>query len=204
MEVAAQNALFSALVGASINGGLTAAAGLASGNLDMKEVLKASAQGALGGAIFGFTAGLAGPALAGLGIAGRTAGTLTGIAGGTVTSTGIQALNLATGDQTEFSVESLIFSAALGGIAGFILFRPTNAPQQQISHWSNEAPRTFQEGERYWVMTSGSYRSYGLAGIARRYSYSNRTVTVVPANKLSYPERLEAFKGLYGQRIYKP
>jgi hypothetical protein len=53
-------------------------------------------------------------------------------------------------------------------------------------------------------MTSGSYRSYGLAGIAKSYSYPNRTVTVVPASKLSYPERLEAFKGLYGQRIYKP
>ena len=204
LEVAAQNAVFSALVGATVSGGLTASVGLASGNLDMKEVLIASAKGALGGAIFGFTAGLAGPALAGLGIAGRTAGTLTGVISATVSNTGIQALDLATGGQSEFSIESLIFSAALGGVAGCILFRPTDSMQQQVSHWSNEAPRAFQEGERYWVMTSGSYRSYGLAGISKRYPYSNRTVTVVPASKLSYPEKLEAFKGIYGQRMYKP
>lgn len=53
-------------------------------------------------------------------------------------------------------------------------------------------------------MTSGSYRSYWLAGISRRYAYADRHVTVVPASKLSYPEGREAFKGLIGQRMYKP
>jgi RHS repeat-associated protein len=204
MEVAAQSAVLSALVGATFNAGIATYVGIQNNDLSFGKVVEASAKGALSGAIFGFTVGLAGPALAAVGIFGRTAGVLTGAVGGLTSNLGIQTLDITTGAQEDFQVESLLMSVSLGAILGAVVFRPNTAPQQQISHWSNSSGRVLEQGERYWVMTSGSYRSYGLAGISRRYGYADRQVTVVPASKLSYPEGLEAFKGLIGQRIYKP
>ena len=56
-----------------------------------------------------------------------------------------------------------------------------------------------------WVMTGGqTWRNFIMAGIPGRYSFPNAVTMTVPRSALRWPSGVEAFKGLFGQRIYMP
>ena len=196
----ATSTALSSVGGAVIGGAFTAIAGGSS-----SDILIGAGKGALAGGITGLTAVMAGPALAGLVGGGVWGGILSGAVSGVSGNLGLQVLDLTTGNQEEFQVESFLYSAVLGGIFGAIVLRPYTAPQQQVTHWSSPVRPRFEEGQKYWVMTGGpSVRNYSLAGIRNRYPYGSHRVDVVDGSKLTYPEKWEAFKGLMGQRVYKP
>ncbi|BAS59968.1 MULTISPECIES: RHS repeat-associated core domain-containing protein [Leptolyngbya] len=215
-------AAYNTTLGALIGGSMGALGGIASGG-SLSDILKMSASGALGGAAAGFSLGfispLVGAAIASVAGTASWGGILAGVIGGAISgassSLAVQGLNIATGQQEEFEIESLLVATTVGGAFGGVFLRSA-APTagQQFTHWSNGTPPGFREGGKYWVQlgrdTWQNWQRTGRGDWAKLmgqpvYPKSNGvSVTVIDAKRITYPEGHEIWKGLLGQRIYRP
>lgn len=201
-EFAAATTILSTLVGASFG----AIGGIASGG-DWNEILTLTGKGALVGAASGVTLGLGGPligaavsAIAGTGFWG---GVLSGVIGGAASSAAGnlvgQGLDIATGIQEDFEIDSFVKITLLGATFGGVFLRAA-APRigQQVSHWSAGSSTGLTEGRRYWVQLGPinklNWQLTGRGSLAEFlkqpvYPYNNATtVSVLKAENLSYPD----------------
>jgi RHS repeat-associated protein len=97
-----------------------------------------------------------------------------------------------------------------GLIAGLLTFalRPFTYASQVVTHWDRpsrliDVGYKLQPGD--WVMVGGpSVRNFLFSGIFLTYQKAVRVVTQVPGSALKWPSGGEWWKGLIGQRIYKP
>ncbi|MCL1474223.1 RHS repeat-associated core domain-containing protein [Argonema antarcticum] len=217
-ELAATTTLAGALAG----GTLGATAGVVSGG-GWNEILMSTGRGALGGAAGGLALGLGSPligsaigAVVGTGFWG---GVLSGVVGGGLSGAAgnlaVQGFDLATGTEQNFQIESLVIATFFGSVFGGLFLRSAApSPGQEVTRWSAGTPQGFQEGRRYWVQLGRNdwlnSQLTGRGSLARFIgqpvypSQNSVSVSVIQANRLSYPDGMEIWKGLMGQRIYRP
>lgn len=158
-------------------------------------------KGALIGGVFGLTGGLAGAAIAGWLGGGVLGGIGGGIAGGVIGDASGQGVSLALGWQQQYDPYQTAYTGTLGGLAGAFVWRPANAAWQQTTHWG--PPEVMDSGLREgdWVQLGGN-NSFNR--ILTGTNFDNAVQSCTRGSALNYPPGWEAFKGLIGQRVYKP
>ena len=94
-----------------------------------------------------------------------------------------------------FSVLTIAFSIPQGIARG---------SSQVVTHWGPAGVTELRSGD--WVMTGGaSFRNLVMAGAkTSRQGWQASITTTVPKASLRYPSGREWWKGLIGQRVYKP
>ena len=94
-----------------------------------------------------------------------------------------------------FSVLTIAFSIPQGIARG---------SSQVVKHWGPAGVTELRSGD--WVMTGGaSFRNWVMAGAkTSRQGWQASITTTVPKASLRYPSGWEWWKGLIGQRVYKP
>jgi hypothetical protein len=195
-----------------ITGGIGAAAGAAWGGIGAwrrgENVWVGMGRGMVVGAVTGATGGGAGALTSRLvlkWLGGRAAsmafsGAAGGSVGGGLGDLAGQMVELSAGWSCTYDPLRTAFSATFGGIGGAFLWRPANAPWQEVTHWGGP----IRPGS--WVMVGGPTRfNWSLAGGPQLpYSYAAPIQATVKDSALKYPLGWESIKGLFGQRIYQP
>ncbi len=149
--------------------------------------------GGTSGFVTGATLGLAGPGIATTVGGGWFGGAVAGGVSSGVGDLAGQGMGNILGTQQGWDPNRTEFAVGMGFVTGGLLFRPGNAPIQDITHYGPPSP---------WVQVGQSgYYTWVMSGSAGRFPLNSGVTTTVPGSALQYPSGWEGIKGLIGQRI---